>query len=561
MDKQLTIRPEARTATVESLVGSVQRGQVRIPSFQRPLRWGAPQVVDLFDSIYKGYPIGSLLLQKKDAEAAELQLGPLSINAPATHDALWVIDGQQRLTSLAAGLARPTPVPTTPDDPFVVFFDAKYRTFHSPQRNGVIPSTWVPVAQLLNASGLIEWIFSWQHSQEPELRASVFEAGTRLRQYDVPLYTIQTQEENILRDIFYRTNTFGKAMDWPDVHKALFSKQGEYPSTLADLRAELAAKHMGLLTEQQLLTALLAFEGLDPTRTLTEHARRGGEEELDKLQTSVKDSLPVLSRVLEFLRNDAEIPHLRFLPRILPLAVLTRYFRLFPQPSSRSLQLLVRWTWRVLMGLGLFDERALLRRGVISLHGGNDEMQAQMLLNLVPNELPKQLQYKLPERFHAKAAESRLALWAMYLQRPLQQNSKPVEIDELDDFVWMDDDNKQGLSAIIPTKRLRVKSSPFAFGPANRVLLPDSSSLMSRLLTVDWQKDSDFLNSHLITPLALEAIQSQDKETFLRLRGIEIERLVREQSSRLAGWGQSDRISLDQLVAQTVNVDLPDATI
>ncbi|MDO7873838.1 DUF262 domain-containing protein [Hymenobacter sp. ASUV-10] len=551
MDKQLIIRPEAGTATVENLVASVRSGQVRIPSFQRPLRWEAPQVVALFDSIYKGYPIGSLLLQKKRAEAAEVILGPLRIAAPSVHDALWVIDGQQRLTSLAAGLARPTPVPTTPDDPFIVYFDAKTSTFQSPQRNGVVPSTWVPVAQLLDASGLIEWIFSWQHSQEPELRTSVFEAGTRLRQYQVPLYTVVTEEESVLRDIFYRTNTFGKVMAWEDVHKALFSKQGEYPSTLADLSEALAANHqMGQLTQQQLLTSLMAFEGLDPTRNLTEHARRGGEKELEKLQTSVQDALPVIGRVLDFLRNNAEIPHLRLLPRILPFVVLTRYFRLFPQPSNRSLQLLARWTWRVLTGLALFDERTLLRYGVISLQPGNDEVQAQLLLNLIPNELPEQLQYQLPDRFDARATDSRLALCAMFKQNPLRENGQAVELIELGAII------QRGNNYIISTSSLNVGKMPMAFGPANRILFPTETPLLPRLMAADWQQDAIFLTSHVISQAALEALHKRDRETFLSVRGTEIERLVRQQSNRLAAWGEPDRISINQLVAQTEAADL-----
>lgn len=549
MSKQLIIRPEAGTATVQTLVGNVQRGQVRIPSFQRPLRWEAPQVVALFDSVYKGYPIGSLLLQKKTAEAAEVMLGPLRVVAPVVHDALWVIDGQQRLTSLAAGLARPTPVPTTPDDPFIVYFDAQSLAFQSPPRSGLVPSTWVPVAQLLNASGLMEWMFTWQHSKDSELRTAVFEAGTRLREYQVPLYTVETEEESVLRDIFYRTNTFGKVMAWEDVHKALFSKPGAYPSTLSDLSEVLETKHMGRLTQQQLLTSLLAFEGLDSTRNLTDHARRGGEKELDKLQTSVQDALPALGRVLDFLRNDAEIPHLRLLPRILPFVVLTRYFRLFPNPSSRSLQLLARWTWRVLTGLALFDERTMLRYGVVSLHPGNDEVQAQRLLHLTPTELPKQLQYQLPSRFDARATDSRLALCAMYHQQPLQENLQPVELNEIEALI------QKGSNHIISTSHLSVEKMPLAFGPANRIVLPAEVPLLPRLLAADWKEDAVFLLSHCITPTALVALQKKDKQEFLQLRGQEIERLVREQSNRLAAWGQSDRISLDQLVAQTIDAD------
>lgn len=553
--KQLAIRPEAGTATVESLVASVKRGQVRIPGFQRPLRWESPQVIALFDSLYKGYPIGSLLLQKKKAEADTFSIGPLRIQAPALYDALWVVDGQQRLTSLAAGLARPVPIPTTPDDAFVVYFDALNRVFLAPPRTGVLPSTWVPVAQLLDASSLSEWIFNWQHGQDTALRAVVFEAGTRLRQYQVPLYTIETEDEDILRDIFNRTNTAGRAMEWVDVHRALFGKQGSYPSTLTDLSKELATKGMGSLTEQQLLTLLLAFEGLDPTRNLAEHARRSGDQELNKLQTSVPDALPVLSQVLDFLRNDAEITHLRLLARVLPLAVLTRYFRLFPHPSSRSRQLLVRWTWRVQMGAALFDERTVLRRGVTGLLAGHDEVQAQKLLHLLPTNLPEQLQYQLPARFDARATDSRLALWAMYLQQPLQLDERqPVGMSEVEETVQKN--IRKGWPTVINTKYLTSEDFPLGFGPANRVLLPDTKKLLSLLLAADWQQDAAFLSSHSITPAALTALQNKDKEEFLRLRGQEIERLVRQQSNRLAAWGQPDRVSIDQLVLQTTDPEL-----
>jgi hypothetical protein len=536
--KQLAIRPEAGTATVENLIASVKRGQVRIPSFQRPLRWDASQVVALFDSIYKGYPIGSLLLQKRAAEAATVQIGPLVIKAPFVFDALWVIDGQQRLTSLAAGLARPVPMPTTPDDAFVVYFDALTHVFSAPPRTGNLPSTWVPVAQLLNASGLIEWVFNWQHSQDADLRTAVFEAGTRLRQYQVPLYTIETDDEEVLRDIFRRTNTFGKVMSWEDVHKALFSNQEEYPSTLSELAEALTSKEMGQPIEQQLLTCIMASQGLDPTRNIAEHSRRN---ELEKLRHAVHSAWPMLERVLDFLRNEAEIPHLRLLPRSLPLIVLTRYFGLFPQPSSRSLQLLVRWTWRVLLGSPLFDERRLLRQGVTMLNSGNDEKQAQSLLKLVPNILPEQLRFRLPERFDARAAESRLSLLGLLSLNPLQANGQSIDINGL-----MQDRDKAGLRTIISNK---AKAGDLLFSPANRILLFGGDPVRQQLLAIDWEENTKFLVSHAITKAAWLELRNGNEASFLRGRRILIENIVRAMGDRLAAWGQSDRISINQLAA------------
>ena len=99
----------------------------------------------LFDSIYRGYPVGSLLLSRGKAEARRIDVGLLSISAPETESALWVVDGQQRITALAAALLRPVPIPTTPVDPWVVYFDARERVFQNPPHNGSINAAWAPV--------------------------------------------------------------------------------------------------------------------------------------------------------------------------------------------------------------------------------------------------------------------------------------------------------------------------------------------------------------------------------------------------------------------------------
>jgi uncharacterized protein with ParB-like and HNH nuclease domain len=74
------------------------------PHFQRPFRWGREDVRRLFDGVLKGYPIGSVLLWLRAAPRQEFVLGNLRIDAEATDHALWVVDGQQRITSLANAL-------------------------------------------------------------------------------------------------------------------------------------------------------------------------------------------------------------------------------------------------------------------------------------------------------------------------------------------------------------------------------------------------------------------------------------------------------------------------
>src|SRR5215510_1067638 len=257
---ELVRRPEAKTESVEDLIAAVLRGEVRIPTFQRGLEWRSNHVLDLFDSIYRGFPIGSLLLRRAPSTAGPVHVGPVAVFGIETRSALWVVDGQQRLTSLVAGLGRPGTLPMTPDDPFVVYFDPVEQQFRAPPRNGQISSTWVPVPQLLDGAALTEWAYTWSHGKQEDLRRMVFEAGRRLREYRIPLYVIDTDDEDAVRAIFHRVNSSGKPLSWSTVHDALYAHQGKVPSTLGDLARQLEDVGMGRMDEEtQILPCLVAL--------------------------------------------------------------------------------------------------------------------------------------------------------------------------------------------------------------------------------------------------------------------------------------------------------------
>ena len=82
----------------------MRAGRIRVPQFQRSFRWEGKDVLALFDSLLRGFPVGALLLWKRPAEAARLRIGALDVEAPELTDALWVVDGQQRITSLVSAV-------------------------------------------------------------------------------------------------------------------------------------------------------------------------------------------------------------------------------------------------------------------------------------------------------------------------------------------------------------------------------------------------------------------------------------------------------------------------
>ncbi|MGA7614034.1 MAG: DUF262 domain-containing protein, partial [Thermoanaerobaculia bacterium] len=88
-------------ATVEELVGMIQRGELRLPEMQRRYVWRAPRVRDLLDSLYRGYPSGAILLWETD-EDVPLQEFAVTQDANPFASTRLLLDGQQRLTSLSA---------------------------------------------------------------------------------------------------------------------------------------------------------------------------------------------------------------------------------------------------------------------------------------------------------------------------------------------------------------------------------------------------------------------------------------------------------------------------
>lgn len=89
-----------------NILEKVKSGEYAVPQLQRDFVWSAKQVIDLFDSMMKGYPIGSLILWKP--ELAEFnclnQLGGLSIEKYSSLERQYVLDGRQRLTALISSL-------------------------------------------------------------------------------------------------------------------------------------------------------------------------------------------------------------------------------------------------------------------------------------------------------------------------------------------------------------------------------------------------------------------------------------------------------------------------
>src|SRR6266487_909116 len=94
--------------TVGNLVEMIHNGELRLPEMQRRYVWPATRVRDLMDSLYRGYPSGTILVWETDREMPSRDLAVSQDSSPFKGHKL-LLDGQQRLTSLSA-IVRGEPV-------------------------------------------------------------------------------------------------------------------------------------------------------------------------------------------------------------------------------------------------------------------------------------------------------------------------------------------------------------------------------------------------------------------------------------------------------------------
>lgn len=85
--------------TLSGLISDIDMGTLGLPEIQRPFVWKTAKVRDLFDSMYKGFPVGYLLFWENDVRPGARQIGTQGKQLVPQR---LIVDGQQRLTSLYA---------------------------------------------------------------------------------------------------------------------------------------------------------------------------------------------------------------------------------------------------------------------------------------------------------------------------------------------------------------------------------------------------------------------------------------------------------------------------
>lgn len=98
------VRIDVKRDIIQLIADELNSGKYFLPSFQRQYVWNEDDIKDLIDSIIKNYPIGTIILWKPSKESIS-EIDPFSKpfmdkNGTGQKEIFYIIDGQQRLTSL-----------------------------------------------------------------------------------------------------------------------------------------------------------------------------------------------------------------------------------------------------------------------------------------------------------------------------------------------------------------------------------------------------------------------------------------------------------------------------
>lgn len=518
---ELERRPSADSRSIEDLLIEVIQGKIRIPPFQRGLRWEDEDRIQLFDSILRGYPIGTLLFWKRPAEEARLEIGRLVIEAEERTDALWVVDGQQRLTTLAETL-----LVRGEEGAKKIVVDLE--SLEVRLGRDLLPPRWLPLFEASDTERLYEWVH--QQSPSEELRRAAFAVGKRLREYQVPLYIVESDDEEVLRRIFDRINSTGKALRQAEVFDALHGgRSTAAPSSLHQIADEIDALGFGRPEEKLVLRALLALRRKDPSRGFR-------QVESQEVPAALRDTAEGLKRAVLFVKHRAGFPHISLLPYKLPLATLALFFHEHRDPRKRTLVLLRRWMWRGAINGSHSGDTVGLRGTLAAIDPRDEEGSAQALLKRVDDRIESMILELRP--FNFGHARSKLQLVALADLEPRDLESG--EVVNVGELCRTEQPPAQYLTS-------SPDSQGASGGLAGRILHRRLAPRVLRKLST--AASESVLRSHAVTPIATEALRAGRLDDFFRAREEHLQEVVRDFLSRQAEWGATDRPSLDYLIA------------
>tara|TARA_R110001592_G_scaffold112647_4_gene311008 strand:+ start:268 stop:1923 length:1656 start_codon:yes stop_codon:yes gene_type:complete len=303
--------PEPQSLNYTSLMTDIAKGIIKIPQFQRDFVWDKQKSAALLDSIMKGYPIGTFILWKTKEELRSIRnLGGLDLPVTPKGDYIqYVLDGQQRLTSLFASLNGLKIQRADREEDFSEFYLDLDAGDEDPivltDLSGTNGHSTIKLHTLLHGT------LSELNAFPQEYHSRIDTYRKRVDSYQFSSVLIKDAPIEVATEIFTRLNVSGKALSVFEImvaktfdSKANFDLAEKYDK----LRDELETVDYGTVPESvvlQTLSVLLTKE------CQKRHILKLKRAEVVKAWPATSDAI---KEAVEYFRNSLRIPVSKLLP-------------------------------------------------------------------------------------------------------------------------------------------------------------------------------------------------------------------------------------------------------
>lgn len=353
MERKIGI--ETKTRGIDSLLSGIRHGTICVPPFQRDFVWERDGIKDLFDSIKKNYPIGSILMWKPAQTMSWSnyhEIGSFKLKKEEEKD-WYVLDGFQRLSALFGCLTNPDKSGLERDEAkyelnFSLYYDLKAEEFLYLRSNNHQPYQ-VPVYVLMSSSDFRQYSRLYIEGKLPQEEIDLYldraDALTN-RFFEYKIACIEISDANIEEavDIFSRLNSKGTDISYDWMVNALSYKDGQFSfaSEISSVKKELKKYNFEDIPRNSLFRCVQSAFGklyIDQTE-IEKLARR------DDFVEVTKKTMPLIVKAVEFLHDELYVRKFKLLPYNTQLIFIIEFFRQLKNPTEKQINELKRWFWK-----------------------------------------------------------------------------------------------------------------------------------------------------------------------------------------------------------------------
>ncbi len=338
--------PEPQTRTFSSLVSEIEKGQIKIPQFQRDFVWTIQKSAGLIDSIIKGYPIGTFIFWKTRERLRSVRgIGSQTLPIPEPGESIdYVLDGQQRLTSLYAclkGVKIEREDGKKVDDFSEIYIDL---TSDEDQKIVTTEIDEKKVDHCISILDLLVGDFTVLASYPSEYHNKIKRYKNRVESYQYSIIQVKEAPIDIATEIFTRINVGGKPLSLFEIMVAKtfdYERKFDLSEKFDQLIDRLKPHDYETISNATVLQVLSIF--------IAKECNRKVILRLDKTQfISIWESaVDSIERAVEYFKSYYRIPVSRLLPYnalVVPFSYFFFYHK--DRPTGGKQKYLQDFFWR-----------------------------------------------------------------------------------------------------------------------------------------------------------------------------------------------------------------------